>query len=259
MLILLLQNVASARPRAVLAALDLDASATPALRARAKEQIEQGLAATGYDVVSAAPLSIALAGCRTSGCMRDIGSALGVNAILIAAVIPRGESSAIELHLFDGQTGVELARLNELCDLCGESELVEHLGIAASAVRARAAVPSEPRPSSIVPGIATGAAGAAMIGVSVYLLRINGRGACGAGDTPVYPDPNAVIRYPDPSNHDDFVCRDLYRTEAAGIVGLGLGAAAVALGTVLIVRARHQSIQLVPSSTGASLAMAFAW
>ena len=64
----LLEGMASAQSheRAALAALDLAADAPPYLRARATSQIEQGLAATGYDVRPTVQLPSELASCRCS-------------------------------------------------------------------------------------------------------------------------------------------------------------------------------------------------
>jgi hypothetical protein len=269
-LVLALLESASAQPheRAALAALDLATDAPPYLRARATTQIEQGLAATGYDVLPTVRLPDNLAHCRSSDCMRDVGRVLGVQAIVVASITPRGDSSVIALRLFDGTTGRQLAELSEVCDLCGESELIEHLGIATSAVRARAAdalpvagVREAPviESSSIAPGIVVGTAGVAAIATGIYLVVLDGRGACSAGDTPVYPDPNAVIRYPDPANHDVFVCRDIYKTRPLGIVGIGVGAAAVVLGAVLVVRARDRTFEVAPTATGATVRMSVAW
>lgn len=260
-LLALFESVASAQPRAALVALDLAADAPPYLRARATKQIEQGLAATGYDVIPALRLPDDLARCRSTDCMREVGRALDVQAILVAKVTPRGESSVIVLRMFDGATGRQLAELSEVCDLCGETELIEHLGIATSAVRARAAEARE-HPvvsSSIVPGVVTGAVGIAVIATGIFLVALDGRGTCHAGETPVYPDPNAVIRYPDPANHDVFVCRDLYKTEALGIAGISIGAAAVVLGAVLVVRARDRTFEVAPTATGATVRMTIAW
>jgi hypothetical protein len=267
--LVVLESAAPAQPhqRAALAALDLATDTPPYLRARATTQIEQGLAATGYDVIPTVRLPDTLAHCRSSDCMREVGRALGVQAILVASVTPRGESSVIALRLFDGETGRQLAELSEVCDLCGESELIEHLGIATSAVRARAAdapaanvrKPPVIESSSIVPGIVVGSAGAAVIATGVYLVAIDGHGTCNAGDTPVYPDPNAVIRYPDPANHDVFVCRDVYKTQPLGIVGISVGAAAVVLGAVLVVRAHERTFEVAPTATGATVRMTVAW
>ena len=82
---------------------------------------------------------------------------------------------------------------------------------------------------------------------------------CNAGDTPVYPDPGAVIRYPDPTDHSNYVCRDLYSTKALGISSIGAGVVAIALGTVLVVRAQQHEIQVTPTPGGATVGVAFAW
>jgi hypothetical protein len=222
----LIEGVVWAQPheRVALTALDLAADAPPYLRARVTMQIEEGLAATGYDVKSTPQLPDNLARCRSSDCMREVGRALAVQAILVAAITPRGESSVIALRLFDAETGRQLAELSEVCELCGESELIEQLGIATSAVRARAADARKPvrtTSSSVVPGVVVGGAGAVALGAGIYLAA-DGHGAL-------------------------------------GVAGISVGAAAIVLGAVLVVRAREHTLSVAPSLTGATVQMSLAW
>jgi hypothetical protein len=262
---------ASPRDRAALVGLEVSTTAPTYLAPRLTLQIEQGLAAAGYDVVPnttvRARLDGSLAACRDGACLRDVGQALDVQVIVVASITWRGESKVIAMRLHDARTGERLAELGDVCDLCGEAELIERVGIEASALRARAedsrtvAVTQtrQSRGGSVVPGLTVGFAGIAVLTGGIVLLGIDGRGTCSAGDTPVYPDPGAVIRYPDPSNHDNFVCRDLYSTKALGITTIGVGVAAVAIGAVLVVRAHEREVQITPTPGGATVGMAFAW
>jgi hypothetical protein len=264
--------VAGPRDRAALVGLDVSTSVPAYLTPRLTLQIEQGLAAAGFEVVPSTTVTAALTGslaaCRDGACLRDVGRALDVQVVVVASVTARGESMVIAMRLHDARTGDRLADLGDVCDLCGEAELVERVGIEASALRARAerassravhgSAPTHER-GSVVPGLAIGIAGVAVLAGGVVLLGVDGHGTCNAGDTPVYPDPGAVIRYPDPSNHDSYVCRDLYSTKALGITTIGVGVAAVALGAVLVVRAHEHEIQLAPTPGGATVGMAFEW
>ncbi|MEO8554294.1 MAG: hypothetical protein ABI678_30165 [Kofleriaceae bacterium] len=264
--------VAGGRDRVAVISLDVSASAPTYLAPKLTQQIEQGLAAAGYDVVPNATVTASLAGafatCRDGTCLGDAGRVLNVQVLVVASITLRGESTVISMRLHDARTGERLAELGDVCDLCGEAELIERVGIEASALRARAdhsrasTAPIVLQPAergSVVPGLAVGFAGVAVLAGGIVLLGIDGHGTCSAGDTPVYPDPGAVIRYPDPSNPNSFVCHDLYATKALGITTIGVGVAAVALGAVLVVRAHEHEVQVTPTPGGATVGMTFTW
>ncbi len=287
MLLAVAQNAIAdpaARERAAVIAVDLGPTIPAYLGARATGQIEAGLAAAGFDVVPAgqdASSIGALASCRDSACMRQVGDALAVQAIVHATIAAEADNTIVTLRLFDAGTGQQDAEVREVCELCGEAELSERLSVAASALRARAVEARErrvqvkpiapppggtPRPTplapsrSIVPGIALGASGVVALAGGIYLIAIDGNGTCKSGDQPVFPDPDAVIRYSDPSNPDVFVCRRVYKTMLPGIASAGLGAAAIAIGAVLVVRARdRRALEVVPAPGGATVKVTVPW
>ena len=258
------------RERAAVAAIDASEKIPEHQVAKAKQVIEQGLAAAGYTIVASAPLVGPQAACRHGDCVRDVAQAAGVDAVVFAVIASKDESAIVDLVLFDGMTAQQIASVHEVCDLCGEAELDERLGVAASALRAQAvdvvarqarldaALRAHPAPS-LVPGATLGVAGLAAIGVGAYLWSIDGRGTCHAGDGPVYPAAGAVIRYPDPNDPSVFVCRDRYATRTAGIATLGAGAVAAAVGLTWVVRARRYQPVLDVGPQGAQLALAVAW
>ena len=276
--------------RVALVAIDLGPKVATYLRAKATTQIEEGLAAAGYDVLPTAQVAPRLTGdlatCREGPCVRSIADALGVASVVFATITSKDESSIITMSLYDVESARPVAEVREVCDLCGDSELVERLGVAASALRVQATearerkarlaaqskpiehVPppqvqaTEPEPQrSLVPGIAVGVTGVAAIGVGIYLIALDGRGTCSPGDEPVYPAQGAVIRYPDPTDPGKYVCRDIYRTKTLGIVGAGLGAAAAALGVALIVHSHHRgrTVEVEPTAGGASVKVSLSW
>jgi hypothetical protein len=272
------------RERAVVAAIDLGPTVPKYVTAKATAQIAEGLAAAGYDVVPPVALSDELASCRAGACIAKVGASLGVQAVVYADIAGQDDNTVITMRLFDASTAHQEAEVREVCELCGEAELTERLGVAASTLRARASEararrikltvkepPRDPRPPtgpppepvghSLVPGITIGLAGFGAIAGGLYLVAIDGRGTCSPGDTPEYPDPGAVIRYPDPNNHDIYVCRDVYRTKALGIVGLGVGALGVAAGAILVVRARSSSgsVEVAPAQGGAIMKVSLPW
>lgn len=265
------------RERAAIVAIDLGPGTPPYLRETAAGQLAAGLAAAGYEVVPAAEIAARLtgelAGCRQGPCVRRVGQALGAPSLVFVTIDGKDENTIIAMRLHDDVTGERAAEVREVCDLCGQAELAERLSIAASALRARAletrertakqsgpAAPAGGR-RSLVPGILVGAAGAIAIAGGAYLVAIDGRGTCHRGDQPVYPTPGAVIRYPDPTDLDTFVCRYKYETRAPGIASAATGVVALAAGVALILRARvgARAVEIVPRSGGAVVDVSWPW
>ncbi|CAN5559768.1 hypothetical protein BH11MYX1_BH11MYX1_12840 [soil metagenome] len=254
-------TVASAgtRTTVAIAAVDLGRDVAPYLRPTLTTQLANGLAAAGYEVKPVG-LRGELATCRDDSCVAEVGKALGVDQVVFASITKVGESRVIDMRLYSASGG-RLAELHEVCDLCGESELVERVGLSASALRARAAEPLSIAPArSKVPGIIAVAAGTVILGGSIALVALDGRGTCSAGDAPVYPDAGAVIRYPDPMNHTNYICRDVYETKGIGLGAMVFGVASIAVGVALLVRARHhETVQVAPAPGGATIGMTFTW
>ncbi len=271
----------SPRERVAVVALDLGPGTPAYLGPKAASYIEAGLTAAGYEVVVVGPqLPGELATCRDGACVRQIGELLGVRSLVLARIDGEGENTLLTLRLHDGRTGEREAEVREVCDLCGQAELAGRLRLAAQALRprsleARAGAGAQPAAGSagragtgpgartrasrsIVPGILVGAAGAAAIGGGLYLVAIHGRGTCARGDEPVYPAPGAVIRYND---FGGFECRDVYETRTLGIASAGVGAAALAAGVALFVRARHggRIVEVLPQPGGATIGVSGSW
>jgi hypothetical protein len=284
------------RERAALVAIDLGPNAPIYLRATAASQLEAGLTAAGYELVPAdevsARLTGALASCRGGTCVRLVGAALGARSLVFVTIDGSEEHTAFAMRVHDGRTGELEAELHEVCTRCGQTEFSVRLGAAAATLHARALAHREaaspakalpepapgltpappareaspgPAPSpasrSIVPGILVGVAGAIAVGGGLYLMAIDGDGTCARGDQPVYPAPGAVIRYPDPSDLDHFVCRKVYETQAPGITAAGVGVAALAAGVALVVRARTRgrSAEVAPRRGGATIGLSWTW
>lgn len=272
--------------RVAVVAIDLGPNVPAYLATTTRTQIEGGLVASGYDVARvAAPPAGELAACREGACVRAVGEALAVRAVVYATITIEDEHTVIAMRLVDAITGERVAEAREVCELCGEAELSNRVGVAAVSLGGRALEARERRartlpdpaavagarrpapppgraaPGSLVPGVAIGVAGIALLGAGVYLITLDGAGTCSPGDTPVYPSPGAVIRYPDPSRRDVYVCRDVYRTKAMGIAGVGAGALAFAAGAVLAVRARDRgrAVEVAPLPGGAAVKVSLPW
>jgi len=276
---------ADPRPRAAIAAIDVGPGVPAYVRERAAQQIADGLRAAGYDVVPDADVrdkAPELASCREGSCLTELATRLDSRAVVIATFTEKDESTIAVMRLFDGASATPLAEVHDVCDLCGESELDERVAVAASALRQKAmehrqravvvvAPPPPPPPvavavpasstRSIVPGIAVGVAGLAVLGAAAYALHLDGKGTCSPGDGPVYPDAGATIRYPDPADHSSYVCSELYHTRTLGLALGGVGALGVALGAFLVVRAfgGEHAVTVTPTAGGASVGASFRW
>lgn len=262
------------KQRAAIAVIDAGERVSAHVVALARATITSGLESAGYTVVDASELPATLATCRHGECIRDLANLEHVDAIVIVSIKMRDESQVIDLELFDGNTTQRIAQVHEFCDLCGEAELDDRLGVAASGLRAQAVVASELRarreiddrpatssPPSQIPGLVLGVAGLVTIGAGAYALSLDGKGTCSVGDTPVYPASNAVIRYPDPNDPGRFVCRNLYHTQLGGLVAMGAGVLALTAGVALVIRARdrQQVVEVTPLPGGARLSVAVSW
>jgi hypothetical protein len=275
--------------RAALAAIDLSPDIPSYIRTKAILQIEEGLAAAGYVVLPTAQVAPRLTGdlvhCREGACIREVGTALGVDSVVFTTITNKADSSIVTMRLYDAITNEQIADVHEICDLCGEAELVERLSVAASELRARAeqaretktklapppvivapspaVIPTRaaPEPRSLLPGIVAGSVGVAAIASGIYLLALDGRGTCHAGDEPEYPEPGAVIRYPDPGDRSTFVCKQIYKTKPVGIATAGVGIAALAAGVVLVIRARtgDRTLEVTPQPGGATVGASWTW
>jgi hypothetical protein len=143
------------KERAAILRIELGKGVQEFVRAKAATQVQQGLAAAGYDVVpaeqSAKQLSGDLATCKSGPCMGQIGKALGASALVSVSITRKLDSQIIVMQLADASSGDVVADIHEVCDLCGQEELEERIGVAASALRQKAASQLARRASAAAP------------------------------------------------------------------------------------------------------------
>jgi hypothetical protein len=166
------------KERAAIISIEMGAGVQDFFRGIASTQVAQGLTAAGYEVLTldqtTPKLTGELAGCRNGPCLAKVAKALDVTALVTVTLQRKTDSTVIVMRLVEPQTGDALADIHEVCDLCGQDELEERIGVAASALRAKAVAqfakrgnaapqpaptPLPPTPSgplrvAIVPGIA---------------------------------------------------------------------------------------------------------
>ena len=210
-----------------------------------------GLARGGFSVSEARPA--AFPDPCDQACWEELTA--GADLVVRARVVVEARVYRIEVAAYDPQ-GKELARAEDLCEVCGRSDVAEMVAAQGARLRRRLdlladesvepASKPEPAPPAVVPptsapqpdvvprrpdrrvvwgGLATGA-GAVGIAAGVALLVVHGRpyrAACSGNDV-------------------DFAgrCRNELNTLAGGITGVTVGVGLVATGVALLVRARRR-------------------
>jgi hypothetical protein len=128
------------KEKAAILSIELGKGVQEFLRAKASTQMQQGLTAAGYDVLPAdqVKLSGELAACKAGPCLVQVGKTLGASALVTASITRKLDSQIIVMQLADASSGDVVADVHEVCDLCGQDELEERIGVAASALRSKA-------------------------------------------------------------------------------------------------------------------------
>ncbi len=129
-----------AKEKAAIVSIELGKGVQDFMRGKASVQMQQGLTAAGYDVIppDQVKLSGDLAKCKAGPCLMQVGSALGASALVTASITRKLDSQIIVMQLADASSGDVVADVHEVCDLCGQDELEERIGVAASALRSKA-------------------------------------------------------------------------------------------------------------------------
>ncbi|HVZ71655.1 MAG TPA: hypothetical protein VHJ20_04710 [Polyangia bacterium] len=230
------------RPR--MAVMELSAPKVAAdLRQRMTRSVQEGLLASGADVVEGIPAAATGPGgapCDGSGCITAVAKAAVAAYVVRGTLEIEGRTYGLRLEILDGRSGDLIESREDRCEICTEGEALEMAGVSASALKVQAfkktPVAPPPAPSEVVapaapmpPPAAVEAspardhhklgwigvgAGAVAIGVGSALIGIDGHGTCGAAS--------------------GMQCPDVYQTKAGGITLLALGVAAVAAGAFVL-------------------------
>jgi hypothetical protein len=131
------------KERAAILSIELGKGVQEFVRAKATAQVQQGLGSAGYEVVppeqTTKQLSGDLASCKSGPCLAKVGTALNASALVNVSITRKLDSQIIVMQLLEASSGEVVADIHEVCDLCGQDELEERLGVAASALRSKAA------------------------------------------------------------------------------------------------------------------------
>ncbi len=129
--------------RTVVLRLDFEGSVNEVSRDQLARRLFEGLASAGFQVFSADELvarlytsTPQLKSCADEACYRQISAALQANFLVIGKVDAKRRDYQITLSLIHGLSGKVLRSEDQRCDVCGIQEAGDTVNLAAAALRA---------------------------------------------------------------------------------------------------------------------------
>lgn len=115
---------------------EVDGKIRKEARARLQQSVEDGLARTSLNVIGPDDMASAGGGktCKDKDCFVSIAEKAGVEYLVTTTVVVAGREYELGVTLIDGETGDELAKVSDSCQLCGLEEAAELLADVASSV-----------------------------------------------------------------------------------------------------------------------------
>ncbi|HSZ83836.1 MAG TPA: hypothetical protein VLA14_16230 [Polyangia bacterium] len=221
---------------------------TPDLRERMTHSVDEGLLASGADVVDGMPAAATGPGgapCDGNGCVEAVAKATVSAYVLRGTLEIDGRTYELRLEMLDGKTGVLIESREDRCEICTEGEALEMAGVSASALKVQvfkkkppvAATDVAPTAPVAVPPAATRlevasppsaaaasghrqlgwigvAAGVVAVVAGIWLISIDGDPTCSA--------PSGVQ------------CQELRSTKGGGIAAIVGGAALGGAGALVL-------------------------
>jgi hypothetical protein len=232
-----------------------------------------GLAAAGFDVVPDEEMTLklksvpGLAGCETTTCLKRLGEIVHARAALKASIEMIGTSRYLTtLQLVDTESGRELARVDDTCEICTLSEANDAVSNAAAALKAkleppRAAPAPAPQPTAVVTAPSPPPPDRSTLAMRYAGFALLGVGAVGfiVGFAELGVDHSRACT-PPPGFVD---CPQRVDTSVGQAFGFVTGALGVSSGAVLTYFGyrKPRTLSLAPSlgprSAGATLHLAF--
>jgi hypothetical protein len=111
---------------------------TPDLRERMTHAVDEGLLASGADVVDGMPAAATGPGgapCDGNGCVEAVAKATVSAYVLRGTLEIDGRTYELRLEMLDGKTGVLIESREDRCEICTEGEALEMAGVSASALK----------------------------------------------------------------------------------------------------------------------------
>lgn len=128
--------------RVAVVRLDFQGSIPEAPRARFAQRLAEGLAAASFEVLAGAALtrrleSSGVRACTEPTCYPAFARALGLGYLVSGKITEQSKTYDIRLELTNGRTGETLASVRERCETCGLEDAAEKVNLAASGLRTR--------------------------------------------------------------------------------------------------------------------------
>jgi hypothetical protein len=143
----------------------------PDLRERMTRAVQEGLLASGADVVDGMPAAATGPGgapCQGNGCVTAVAKATVSAYVVRGSLEIDGRTYELRLEMLDGKNGDLVESREDRCEICTESEALEMAGVSASALKVQAfkkkgvgVAPVEPAPppvKTVLEGTPPGAA-----------------------------------------------------------------------------------------------------
>ena len=143
LLMLCPQAQAQAQVPTSVAVMDLafEGEIPPWMSDRLRQELAQGLAATGLSMMPAEQIRQALRGsggsCATSTCRKALGQKLKCDFLVGGTIQGEARSYTFKLWIASADTGKVAATLKEACDICGQAKVFSRLELVASQLSAR--------------------------------------------------------------------------------------------------------------------------
>jgi hypothetical protein len=199
------------RPR--IAVMEIEGAKVAAdLRQRVTHTVQEGLLASGADVVEGIPAAATGPGgapCEGGGCVTAVAKASVAAYVVRGTLEVVGRTYELRIEMLDGKSGDLLDSREDRCEICTEGEALEMAGVSASALKVqvfkkKAAVPSDvahamtaapvqiQNPNGTAPAADAGAghrrlgwigmaAGLVAAAVGAELIALQGKGNCDDG------------------------------------------------------------------------------
>jgi hypothetical protein len=217
------------------------------LRQRVTRAVQEGLLASGADVVEGMPAAATGPGgapCDGSGCVTAVAKASVASYVVRGTFEVVGRTYGLRLEILDGRSGDLMESREDRCEICTEGEALEMAGVSASALKVEAfrkkvvalpapGTPPEPAAAIAAPAVVTEleppppeaardhrrlgwiglGAGAAAVVVGAIFLAIDGEGTC----------------------DDQFnQCERVYDMKGPGLASFAVGGLALAAGALVL-------------------------
>jgi hypothetical protein len=113
----------------------------PDLRERVTRAVQEGLLASGADVVDGMPAAATGPGgapCQGNGCVTAVAKATVSAYVVRGSLEIDGRTYELRLEMLDGKTGDLVESREDRCEICTEGEALEMAGVSASALKVQA-------------------------------------------------------------------------------------------------------------------------